>query len=389
MIAQQGALADSALLSERTYKRLSVIHELMGEEKYGEALKRLNELAKKVSSRKYESAVVMQTYGYLYVSTDKPRKAIDAFNQSLKSQAMPEPAEQNVRLNLTQLYMSVGENLKAVSIYEAWIKLEKTPSSAGYALGGTLYAAVKNYALAAKHLKSAITVSKKPREDWYRLLLAIYYEDKKYSQAAPLLKEMINYFPGKKEYWKQLSAIHSMLGNDRESLAVLHLAYLNGLLSEEKELVNLARFNMYMEMPYKAVKLIEDSMKKETMEANRENLEILYQAHIDAKSLDEAVAVLYRISDLSQDGSILVKIAYLQAEMGHWGEANRTVTKAIGKGRLDDAGRAYLIQGITFYELNEPEKAVESFNRALHESKAESAAQQWLAFLQASRTVIE
>ena len=86
----RAAWADSALLSEFTYKRLSVIQELMGEQKYGDALKRLDALAKAVSSRKYEKAVVLQTYGYLYVSTDKPRKAIDAFSQSLEMGVMPE-----------------------------------------------------------------------------------------------------------------------------------------------------------------------------------------------------------------------------------------------------------------------------------------------------------
>jgi len=389
VMLQQQAMADSALLSERTYKRLSDIHELMGEEKYEEVLKRLNILAKTVSSRKYENAVVMQTYGYLYVSTDQPRKAIEVFNQSLDSQAMPEPAEQNVRLNLAQLYFSVGENRKAVAKYEAWIKLEKSPSPAGYALGGTLYAAIKNYPLAAKYLRSAITASTKPREDWYRLLLAVYYEDKKYSQAAPLLKEMVGYFPDKKEYWQQLSAVYSTLGNDRESLAALQLAYLNGLLAEEKELLNLARFYMYLDMPYKAVQLIEDATEKGMIQTSKENLEILYQACTRANELEKAVKVLYRLSEEFQDESVLMKIAHLKAEMGHWAEANRTITQAIGKGGLDDAGRAYLIQGITFYELNEQVKAVEAFEHARQDSETENQAQQWLAFLRAGRTAVE
>jgi tetratricopeptide (TPR) repeat protein len=389
MIVQERVFADSALLSESTYKRLSTIHELMGEEKYDDALKRLNVLADTVSSRKYEKAVVMQTYGYLYVSTDQPRKAIAAFNQSLESQAMPEPAEQNVRLNLAQLYMSVGEAHKAVNIYEAWIKLEKSPSPAGYALGGMLYAEVKNYALAAKYLKSAIAASEVPREDWYRLLLAIYYEDKKYSQAASLLTAMVSYFPTKKEYWQQLSAVYSTLGNDSESLAVMQLAYLNNLLTEEKELVNLARFYMYMEMPYKAALLIEETMKKGAMESSRENLEMLYQAYLSANELEAAVDTLFRISDLSPDRDVLLKIAQLQAEMFRWDEANKTITKAISAGSPDNAGRAYLIQGITFYELNEQEKAVESFNHALQESETKKEAQQWLAFLRTNRIAIE
>lgn len=384
-MAQQSAWADSALLSERTYKRLSVIHELMGEEKYGEALKRLDSLARMVSSRKYETAVVMQAYGYLYVSTDKPRKAIDAFNQSLQSQAMPEPAEQNVRLNLTQIYMGLGENHKAVELYETWIKLEQTPSPGAYALGGTLYAATKNYSLAARHLKSAIAASKKPREGWYRLLLAVYYVDEKYSQAAILLEDMVSRFPLKKEYWQQLSAVYSTLGNDRKSLATLQLAYLNGLLTEENELINLARFYMYMELPYKAVKLIENSVQKELVEVSKESLEVLYQACIRANELEKAVTVLYRLSEVSGDRSVLVEIAQVKAGMGHWSEANQTITKAIGKGDLDDVGRAYLIQGVTFYELNERGKAVESFKRAQQDSETEDEAKQWLVFIDDSQ----
>jgi predicted Zn-dependent protease len=386
MISQQVVVADSALLSERTYKRLSAIHELMGEEKYKEALKRLNVLAKTVSNRKYENAVVKQTYGYLYVAIDQPHKAIDAFTQSLESQALPQPAQQNVRLNLAQLYFSVDQNRKAVSVYEAWIKLEKTPSPAGYALGGTLYAAIKSYAPAAKYLKSAIAAAKKPREEWYRLLLAVYYEDKKYSQAASLLKEMITRFPARKEYWQQLSAIYSTLGKDRESLAALQLAYLNGLLTSEKELLNLARYYMYMDMPYKAVQLIKTATQKGLMQASQVNLELLYQACLRANELEEAVNTLHRLSEVSEDKKFLVEIAHLKTEMGHWAEANRTITQAIGEGGLDDAGRAYLIQGITFYELDQPAKAIKAFERARQHKETENQAQQWLAFLRASHT---
>ena len=384
-MVQQSARADSALLSERTYKRLSVIHELMGEEKYGEALKRLDSLAKTVGSRKYENAVVLQTYGYLYVSTDKPRKAIDAFNQSLQSQAMPETAEQNVRLNLTQLHMGLGENRKAVGLYETWIKLEKTPSPGGYALGGTLYAATKNYTLAARYLKSAIAASKKPREGWYRLLLAVYYEEEKYSQAAALLEDMVARFPLKKEYWQQLSAVYSTLGNDSKSLATLQLAYLNGLLTEENELMNLARFYMYMEMPYKAVLLIENAMQNNVMQVNKESLEVLYQACIRANEHEKAISVMYRLSDITGDGNVLVEIAQLKAGMGHWSEANQTITEAIGKEGLDNPGRAYLIQGITFYELNERGKAAESFKLAQKDSETKKEAGQWLVFLEESQ----
>ncbi|RTZ79684.1 MAG: hypothetical protein DSZ01_03345, partial [Gammaproteobacteria bacterium] len=51
-------------LSERTYKKLTTIQELMGEGKYDEALRRLANLAPKVKRNQYEYATVMQTYGY-------------------------------------------------------------------------------------------------------------------------------------------------------------------------------------------------------------------------------------------------------------------------------------------------------------------------------------
>ena len=89
VLSSRFVLADSALLSEQTYKRLSAIHELMGEEKYEEALSKLDALAPTVSKRKYENAVVQQTYGYVYVARDEPRKAIAAFRECLSGSAMP------------------------------------------------------------------------------------------------------------------------------------------------------------------------------------------------------------------------------------------------------------------------------------------------------------
>lgn len=199
-----------ATMSEAVYKRLSIIHEQMGNSKYDDALKQLASLEKR-SLSPYENALVLQTYGFVYAQRGDFTKAIPYFEQSLALDALPNVAQQGMLYSLAGLYASQDQFQKTIATLTTWFKYEKEPKPDAYILMGSSYAELKRYNEALPYVKKAIETSDKPQESWYQLELAIYFEQKQFQKAADLLKTMIAKWPDKQTYWDTLSGSYQEL----------------------------------------------------------------------------------------------------------------------------------------------------------------------------------
>ena len=79
-------------------------------------------------------------------------------------------------------------------------------------------------------MQRAIELAEEPREQWYMLELAIYFEQKQFRNASRLLKTMLGYWPGNGKYWDMLASTYLELGQDKNALDTLMVAYRNGLI---------------------------------------------------------------------------------------------------------------------------------------------------------------
>ena len=131
------------VLTERTYKRLTVIHQLIGDSKYNEALKRLNDLENLVKRRPYEYATVMQTYGFVYAATERYKKAIEAFEIAMQTGQLPEGVQLRMIYNTAQLYATISDYKKAAETYEMWRAKTESPAASAYEFAATIYAQLK------------------------------------------------------------------------------------------------------------------------------------------------------------------------------------------------------------------------------------------------------
>lgn len=373
--------ASGYLVSERTYKRLDIIHNLMGEDKYKEAKQRLDRLQQSTKNNRYESALVLQTYAYLYAAKDDYQNAIIALEKCLALDAMPDAQKYKIRLNLTQLYLGIEGYTKAVKSFEKYLSLVKKPPPYAHGIGGIAYAQINNHPKAIKHLKIAIANAKKPEESWFQMLLSIYYERKEYASAADVLEDLIVFYPDKKEYWKQLSGVRYQLRDDDEALSALQLAYLNGLLREENELVNLAKFYAFKGMPYEGALVIEAGINDKIIEPEKKILQLLAECYLRANELEKAIKALSKAAKLSNDADIYIKLAHLQYEQEDWLATTKTIKKALEIGKVENPGTVFLLQGIAFYEQREFKQAITALDKAKKYQNTNSTAEQWLTYV--------
>ncbi len=366
-------------LSPTTYKQLTGIHEQIDKQAYDRALGSLKQLLADNTLRPYEEAVILQTLGYVQISRDSYPDAIRAFEESLALERLPEQTQQRLRYDLAQLYMTVNQAAKTANILEGWLIQAENPPAEAHALLGNAYARQQQYRKAIPPLRRAITLADKAQPDWYEALLAMHYELQSYQACIPLLENILRLFPGRSNYWRQLAAVHMALDDHTSAVTTLELAYRDGALQQEQELIQLAQLYLYTGMPYKAAHLVQEQMNR-GIRNNAQSRELLARAWSDAKEKQQAIQALEHAVKYDSRPEFRLRLAHWYFEEERW-RAAVTVLEPLAGSKTDrTSAQAMLLLGIAHYELGDLMSAQNAFQGALQSRQTRSSARQWLDF---------
>ncbi len=361
MFGNAGTAAAQKSLSESTYKQLTKVHELMQKEDYAEALAKLNALRPRVQHNGYEQAVVLQTYSHLYVAMERYALAIESIEQSLALQSLPEDVTRNLLYLSAQLRIAEGDNAGALVDLERWFSGETEPQPAPHALAGVAYSRLEEYPAAIQHLEVAVNTGLKPQELHMRQLLAVYLLAQRNREAAGLLQRIITSYPGRSADWRQLSAIYRQLGDDRKALAVMELAYRQGMLNSAQDLLGLVNYYLYLDAPREAAKLLASLLKKGLLTPNREHWELLAAAWTRSRETLRAIHALSRAASLENDPELHLKRAQLAAAVEDWDQVLMAVADIQRADSLSQFAEVHLLAGIAHHRRGEISSAREAF----------------------------
>lgn len=373
-----GGFATAQTLSETTYRRLTKIHELIGEENYVEAVKKLDKLLPSTKYSPYETAMVLQTYGFVWAQKGDYRKAADYFKQAIDLGSLPEQQVETMKYNLGQFQVAVEDYRAGAQTLEEYFATAKNPIPAdARVLLATAYSQLKQYKKALPHLTRAIREHKNPKEMWFQLKLALHYELNDYPACARTLLEMIPRFPIKEQYWKQLSGMFMEIKKDKDALAILALADRKGFLDDEREVTNLGNMYLYMDIPYKAANIIEGGIRDGVIPGDEENYELLSNAWVGARETKKAIAALAEAAKLTSDGELVLRLAFLYVEQEDWKKVIPTLERARKLG-VDKPGEAAMLQGIAAAELGQFQTALKAFGVAARHEDTKEQALAWM-----------
>ena len=373
-----GSINAQFSVSERTFKKLSKAEKLIEEKDFKEALSLLQSLESSAANRKYELTLIYQAMGFLHYETGRYPNAIDYFEKSLALNASPEPVLQNIRLNLVQIHAIASNYDKAIQYFEAWFKKESSPSGDILALGGSLYAHVKQYDTAIKYLDQAIASTKTPNESWYQTLLSIHYEREDYKSATVLLQKLVALRPDNRQYWTQLFSGYYLLNDYQKALSTLELAYFKKLLDKEEEIINLARLYLYLGTPVKAVTVLQDEMASGLLKNNETNLNLLASACLQSRQIEKSADIYLQLAKSTGKPDLYLKSARLYLDVKRW---NKVIAALDQAGDKVESGQLHLMQGMAFIELEDFEKATQAFREAEKQSATKVSANQWLDYI--------
>jgi len=378
------ASVGSSQLSDRVSRQLLYVNKLMDQKKYLEAQKRLVEIAEKSRLHDYEAAVVYQTLGYVYAENDDNKNTIRAFEKSLSYDVLSESIQQSLRLNLGQLYLSLGEYKKGTSIIELWRKGEKASSRQIHELLAVGYYHQQKYRASLRHLKQIMKNDSEINQSYYQLAIAVHFELSLFREFSKLLQRAVKLFPQEKSFWRQLAYVYRELGQIQNAVSTLTLAYHSGLLNADDVLV-LARLYLSQEMPYKAAELIQKETERGLIPVDSKNMLLLARSWRMARELENAALSYATLATLEKEGDAYYHQAEVYLEMRLWNSAAIALEQALDKGIAKNKGRAYLYLGVAQYELNQLDSAKRALQQAAKTPSLNSQAEQWMQLVNSSR----
>lgn len=369
------------LLTEKTYKALSEAQELMAVDKNTTAEVKLKALLTKVTAGSYEMAVVQQTLGYLYSSQERYKKATVLFSRALDSKALPDKVSHDLRYNLGQLFLADGEYKQGIALLEKWFNTEKSPNNNTHVLMATAYYQVKNYKRTVEHIGIAISNDTLAKESWYQVLLSAHLQQKQYKSAIKVLVQLITRYPYKEGYWSQLSGLYLQQDKEFRALSVKMLEK-RLEVGDPKTLMNLINMYHYLHIPYKSAQILKTGMDDGIIINNLKNLNDLADSWVAAKEFKQAAEVLKKLTTIDSSGQSDLKYGRVLFDLAHWKSAAEALSNSVAKLKGEKAGQAFILLGMTQFQLGNLAQAKTIFNKAVKFKKQRNQAGRWLQHIE-------
>jgi tetratricopeptide (TPR) repeat protein len=219
------------------------------------------------------------------------------------------------------------------------------------------------------------------------LKLAAHFELDQYSEAAETLETLIQAWPDNKTYWVQLSQLYYKLEKDAGALSVMALAYRRNMLTEQSDIMYLSNLYANSEVPFKAASVLQKAVEDGYVESNWQHWTMVADTWYAAEEMEKALSAYEKAGEASDDGEIDLRRAYILVDMVRWSEAAVAIQAALDKGGFNDlkTGDAYILQGMSEFNLGSYDKASAAWGHASKYPKVRKAAQQWMNYMREER----
>lgn len=370
-------------VNDRFVARLAKAQKLMTSEKYDKALEELDALENAYGNNKFALSQIFQTRAYVFAQTDKIKKSIESFKKVVELERLPKAALLNTYYALAQVLASEEKYLEAMPYVQDFLYNKKPARADAFFFYGQILTQLKQSDLALENIEKAISLSKSPNKTWLSFASSLYFEKGDYKKSIDAIKKLIELDTKDKKYWLQLSGVYMAMDNELEALSAIESAHKYGLLTEEKEFIRLARLALYSEIPYKAARYLEKSLKEGKVEENAKNLELLSDAYSYAKQKNEAIAAMRKSVSLSPAPKKLLKLGELQITEEKWSDAITALEKVLAspESKKEDKEKARFSLGISYFRTGKLAMARESFAEAKKSKKFEKLAETWLSYM--------
>jgi tetratricopeptide (TPR) repeat protein len=372
-------------LSKPVAERLLQAYELLQTDQFDASLAIVEELAKRKKLTPPEIAQIHRFRGYIFVNKDLMDRAAAEFEQSLAQNALDKTAEQVMTYSLAQIYTQLGNYDRALELIDAWFQSEESPTPDAYYLKAMILVQQEKFQAAVEPARTAIDMSPNPRESWLQLLAAIHSELKDYPSLAATLERLVVLAPGKKQYWVQLAAVLNYLERDDRALATLRVAEEAELLSEDRELRQLARLFFLREQPFQCAQVMDQGIAAGVVKADAEAYRLMSNCYIAAREAERALEPLAKAGELAPDGEMYMLLGQMHLQRERFQPALEVLHKALAKSKPEQRGSVNLLIGVAELGVERFDAAERAFHAAQADARVRRAAESYLKYVKEQR----
>jgi tetratricopeptide (TPR) repeat protein len=332
-------------------------------------------------AKPYGRARILQMLGSMAAEQEEFEKALDYMERCIAEEAL-QPEDQLRSLYLVgQLQTMLERYDDALVTLESWIAQVEVPAPGSYYVLAVTYYRAERPDDALASIKKAVELSNDPREAWYRLLLSLHLERAEYTEALLLLDDIILKYPAK-NYWSQMAAIYAQLDDMSKSLATQQLAKGEGYVTESRDLTRVAQMFMVEGLPHRGAAVMKQGIEDGSIEKSERAYQTLSDTLLQSREWEEALEPLSMAAELHKDGSLYVRLAQVNLQLGRWSDARTSLNLAFEKGDLSDEGQAHILFGIAAANDKKWKASIAAFRRAEQFENKSGVAGKWISYVE-------
>lgn len=347
-----------------TFVALEEVQVMMEEERFTEALEKLEALAEEISDVPYDFALTNQYLAHVSIMLDDAARAQAALQAALSMEDLPADLRQNMNLFYGTVLLSNEEYELALEALEEWYALAELPQpSQIFSLAFANYHN-DNLPRAEEMLDKAIGMVNTPQESWYQLLYRVLFDQRKYERAEDVLKIMIERSPNNISHWRMLASHYLQLEDSAEGLAAMMNAHFAELIQSETDLKQIVSLWGYVDAPERGARLMEQWIEEERIEPDAEALKQLGNLWLMSRERSNAISVLTEAAAIAPDGKTYELLGGIYFEEEDWPAAYASYQSALREGELDEPAQVSLLAGISAYRAGLNDEAREALEIA-------------------------
>lgn len=319
-------------LSEQVMRVLSEVQELMAPEDdsdepdFEAAKAELDQLRERRWDRMndFEKSSTLNFYTNYYLSNEDFAGALRTFEEILTIEELRLDQRLRTLRSLGQLYAAEEEWQRSLDNFQEWRNLSETEDTIVYKSMAYAHYQLEQFDEALPfwldYMNLALETGEELGRDDYQFLNGVYFVLEDFESALELTKTMIVKFNNTTD-WLNLNAVYASLDNEARRVQSLNLAYIGGHVDDENRYLNLGQSLAGMEIPLTGVKIIEEGLQSDIVEANEDNLTIAAQAYLLGSAYEEALPHALQVAEMSDSGDGWDTVGYIHYVSNDYEEA--------------------------------------------------------------------
>jgi len=374
-------------LRNKVYEQLAKAQTFIEEKQYAEALEILGDMEARRGKRalnSYELASLYNLFAFVYYSQEDYPKALGAYENVVSQPDIPLAMEINTRYTIAQLYFVMERWRQGIDALKNWFKVADMPSAQAYILLAQGYYQLKDYDESLQNTLTAMNMyrekGKVPKEQWYSLARFLYFDKDDIPNTIAMLEEMLVHYP-KKQYWVQLSHMYGEAKDERRQLSAMETAYVQDMLTKDREQVTMAYLYLNAEVPYKAARVLEDGIGNETVEDSSRTLEILGNSWRQAQEVKKSIPVMERAAGKSDKGELYCRLGNIYLDNDQYRQAIKANKEGLKRGGVRRPDNCQLVLGMAYFNDKQYGNARKAFKEAAKDKRTKKYAVQWIDYM--------